>query len=94
MTSNNLGRLRLELIETLRDKIYFAKENFANASYFPDTVQYCENVSTINTVYAKFFLYPDIFKVDCLTPGPSYNEECSSAFQTKRSRSAELRPSS
>ncbi|KAH7694304.1 hypothetical protein AAVH_38653, partial [Aphelenchoides avenae] len=62
MTSNNLGRLRLELIETLRDKIYFAKENFANASYFPDTVQYCENVSTINTVYAKFFLYPDIFK--------------------------------
>ncbi|KAH7711174.1 hypothetical protein AAVH_21533 [Aphelenchoides avenae] len=56
MTSYYLWRLRSELIEMLREKIYFVKENLANASYFPSTNQYFYNVSDIIYTYNHFFL--------------------------------------
>ncbi|KAH7696160.1 hypothetical protein AAVH_21531 [Aphelenchoides avenae] len=50
------------LIETLRDKVYFAKENFANASDFRYESKYYNNASKIATIYDQFFLLDENFR--------------------------------
>lgn len=62
MRSLHLVRLGLVLIETLRDKVYFAKENFANASDFRYESKYYNNASKIATIYDQFFLLDENFR--------------------------------